>query len=181
MTYRSPLLLATLLLASVSLYSTAAEAVLVGVTGTASGNTTTGAVTGNTSTGVTGAVNPSTNNPNANVNANNNTAIMPNNRAVMPNNTAVSGQMGNINSINPQSPNNTTTATNVPVWNSQNQYWQQHYSKTPYFSSNISYSTVAPAYQYGVALFVQNNKQPWNTLNQSTLSAGWDQAHANSN
>ncbi|NDF11959.1 MAG: hypothetical protein EB060_03965 [Proteobacteria bacterium] len=65
-------------------------------------------------------------------------------------------------------------------WNAENDYWHNQYPSRPYYDRGRAYSTVEPAYRYGVDLYNQNPGRRYEELNQSQLSSGWDTARGTS-
>ncbi|NDE91222.1 MAG: hypothetical protein EB059_08850 [Alphaproteobacteria bacterium] len=84
---------------------------------------------------------------------------------------------------NPNTPdgNVATHAGSTISWSSQSTYWQNNYSKRPYYNGTNSYVTYEPAYKYGIDLYNRNQGKPYNELDQSQLGKGWEQSHGSSN
>jgi hypothetical protein len=65
-------------------------------------------------------------------------------------------------------------------WSDENEYWNQHYSTRPYYNKSTSYSTFAPAYQYGFDAYGQYSGKSYDMLDQAQLRAAWERDHGNS-
>jgi len=154
-----------------------------------------GTATGTVGTGVSGTAGTSSTNTNGtatgDVNVtvpngmNNNVTATPNGTTTnmttpAPNGTTVPNTNGMpTNDVNRTIPTGAATNANVNL-SAQNEYWSTHYALRPYFSKQISFATVAPAYQFGAQLYSQNVGKPFSGIDQTTLSAQWNQIRGNS-
>lgn len=66
---------------------------------------------------------------------------------------------------------------NEPVirWEGEDRYWSENYGSRPYASKDNDYQRVRPAYQYGAALYhQQDGNRRFDELDESNVRAGWE-------
>lgn len=71
-------------------------------------------------------------------------------------------------------------AVRADTWQSENVYWEKTYASRPYYKETVTYTTVAPAYRYGVTAYERYHGQPYTELSQEELRSGWEAARDNS-
>lgn len=65
-------------------------------------------------------------------------------------------------------------------WQSENVYWEKTYTTRPYYKETVTYSSMAPAYRYGVTTYERYSGKPYEELSQDELRSGWEASRDNS-
>lgn len=66
-------------------------------------------------------------------------------------------------------------------WNEENSYWRDNYASRPYYQKSRDYSTMEPAYRYGMDMYNQYPDRRYDQLDRSELERGWNQTRGDSN